>query len=355
MKTRRPAPRIALAGRAEDVDAPFEAVGGRGFAAGLAALDENAAGEPGADGGAAWAAATTGRYARAAALCRESARGLKPGAVASQLVALHEMLLPRVETARLLKRLGMPNPDGARRRSGGPNPRRTMVDLQQQIAFETPKRVLAEFGRRWKRAAGPEDRARWRVHRGEVKLWLGDYAGALADISAGLDFAVLKWPPVGCAAACLLSGRLKQADAWLERARAGGTPPGAWLSWRGELRRLQGRFREAVADLERCGRPGMMPFVGVNLGLAVGELGDRRRQRALLARLTQDHYAIAATAIVRCGYGEARTIGELPEKTVAEALETVLTLLRGNRSHWFATWMPADGDLRVLSMARRDD
>src|SRR5438477_187814 len=49
--------------------------------------------------------------------------------------------------------------------------RHAMVELQARLRFEPPSRILAEFTRQIERAPTEEQRARWRLHRGEVRLW----------------------------------------------------------------------------------------------------------------------------------------------------------------------------------------
>lgn len=110
--------------------------------------------------------------------------------------------------------------------------------------------------------------------KGEMRLWCGDYVGALRDLTEsvrGNGHMSMCWR----GASLYKLGRPKQAlaelDAYLEKWNC----DQEGLIWRGEIKRRQGRFKEAMQDLDAAVRLRNTPFwAHVNRGLALAAQRD---------------------------------------------------------------------------------
>ncbi len=112
--------------------------------------------------------------------------------------------------------------------------------------------------------------------RAEIKLWGGDYSGALADSEASLRAASpALWAHCWRGAALHMLGRpaLHDLDVALKRDPVDAEA----LTWRGEVHRLAGRMKPALADLDLAVK--LRPFATsyVNRALAWDELGNQSK------------------------------------------------------------------------------
>ncbi|MCA9692874.1 MAG: hypothetical protein KC636_24970 [Myxococcales bacterium] len=189
------------------------------------------------------------------------------------------------------------------------------------------------------------------TYRGELLLWLGDYRGALADFNRVLRIAPTRWAYVGKAAALMLTGHPRRAS-WVSTkgvARFGRLASATTHVYRGELRRLHGRAREAIADLELAvhHKPARIG-AWVNLALARVELGDPGARAAL------DELEARAPAVL---WESARSLGERPRARITTQdralLERALVLMRGNRSSVIHTIFPPGESMRVIPAPSR--
>ncbi len=174
------------------------------------------------------------------------------------------------------------------------------------------------------------------VVRGRLRLWTGDYAGALAD----LDPAVKGGAPAAHrlrAAARLFSGDRAGAAADLEAALAAGADVEA-LVLRGELRRLSGDCAGALEDLGAAIRlDGSNAFWALaNRALARGDSGDAAGQWTDYSTIRRD--------VLDRFEKEAGAAPSSPADAAAvrRVLEAGLRLGRGLRAsneHLFPVWM----------------
>jgi tetratricopeptide (TPR) repeat protein len=119
------------------------------------------------------------------------------------------------------------------------------------------------------------------VWRGELRLWLGQYAEALADLTAGAALA-MPYALIWSGAATLLLGDAARALAALDEALRLVPSDFEAHVWRGETYQRLGLWERALADFDRAvgltGTP-IWPLVGralvkVRMGDAVGALAD---------------------------------------------------------------------------------
>ncbi len=143
-------------------------------------------------------------------------------------------------------------------------------------------------------AACPGQEGELLAWRGELKLFLGDYAGALADLRGAVSrksFYAHTW----LAIALMKAGRLDGALASANRAIAANPTDGEAVLVRGEIRRLKKDYAGARKDLLRA-LGWAAPYrhavwAGLNLLLLELEAGDRRasaRALRLAARAAGD-------------------------------------------------------------------
>lgn len=171
--------------------------------------------------------------------------------------------------------------------------------------------------------------------RALIRLWAGDYAGALEDASAGVVAEQpFLWARGWQGASLLLLGRAEEAGAALDAAlREDPADAEAWV-WRGESRRRAGRTKEALSDLDEALSRRELLGARLNRGLALLDLGDAAgaaRERAAAAAL---------------GPALLRAAGGAGDRAV---LEKALALSLGNR-----TVLPtfADGSGKVRRLLR---
>ena len=194
-----------------------------------------------------------------------------------------------------------------------------------------PREAAASMNRAVARSG--RERAGARAWRGELRLWLGDYAGALADLRLARRGA----PPFARtweAAALHMLGRSREALAVLDRTLARYPRDAEAYVWRGEVLRVLGRSRAALKDLSR---PPVRFWARVNRALALLALGRRAQAREDLAELSR--------ALPGPG-GRALAEASGPPGAAERALEGLLARARGYRrddyvrSSWLSTGRP---------------
>lgn len=172
--------------------------------------------------------------------------------------------------------------------------------------------------------------------RGRLLLWLGEYERGLASlepaVAAGVPGAALHR-----GGALLLLGRLAEAAGDLEADSASGTGAEA-LTWRGELRRLTGRLKEAGEALSAAIR-----LDGSN---SVWALADRALVKGAAgdaAGMWTDYTTIRRDALERFERAAgAKPAGPADAEAMRSVLEAGLRLARGLRAsneHLFPLWM----------------
>lgn len=174
------------------------------------------------------------------------------------------------------------------------------------------------------------------VVRGRLRLWTGDYAGAVLD----LDPAVKAGAPAAArlrAAARLFSGDRAGAAEDLAAALGGGADVEA-LVLRGELRRLSGDAAGAIEDLGAAIRmDGSNSFWALaNRALARGDAGDAAGQWTDYATIRRDVLDRFEKE------GGAAPASAAESAAVRRVLEAGLRLGRGLRAsneHLFPVWM----------------
>jgi tetratricopeptide (TPR) repeat protein len=199
-------------------------------------------------------------------------------------------------------------------------------------------------------AACPGQEGELRAWRGELKLFLGDYGGALADLRGAVrrkSFYAYTWQAI----ALMKTGRLDAALAAAGRAIAANPTDGEAVLVRGEIRRLKKDYAGARADLLRA-LDWAAPYrhalwAGLNLLLLELEAGDRRAAARVLR--------LAARAAG--GSGPARELfrelsalsGERAAlKAGVEALFARARGLRRDEAYLFPLWLGrAGGRLRI--------
>lgn len=189
------------------------------------------------------------------------------------------------------------------------------------------------------------------VHRGELYLWLGDYARARADLDGSIAVhRQTRWAWYGLACIDLVAGEPERA---LETCAEGirvmhNTEGPVAFSYRGEAYRLLGRLDEARQQLERaCAMHRSRLSSWVNLALVHGAAGDRTAQAETVAHLWRVAPSLLAEAAA--SLGEEAFVAFVLEgrlDDVDRLLAQSLAMMRGNRSSSVVTYFAADGSLR---------
>ncbi|MCA9694924.1 MAG: tetratricopeptide repeat protein [Myxococcales bacterium] len=223
-------------------------------------------------------------------------------------------------------------------------PRTRATSLQERLFVDPPEVVLAAFDE----LARDQAEAPYGITYGaEVRLWLGDYAGALARFERAWQERRTRWGYVGSGAALMLLERGDEALARWEEGRAyfDYLPEEATFAYRGELWRKRGELERAATELEHAvaHNPARLG-AWVNLALLQLERGERA---------TQAIAQVSARAPILCGE-VARELAvaldsNMSEETWRELLARALIKMRGNRSSKIHTFVDARGRLRVLS------
>lgn len=229
-----------------------------------------------------------------------------------------------------------------------PDARQAAVSLLSRLTVEDPATLLSEFralGERFPRSPFPY------TYQGELRLWLGDYSGAVESFNEALRRKSTRWAYIGLAAASLYQGDLGRANGFFRagairfKKRAAATT----YVYRGEMRRLRGDFKGALADLELAvsQRPSRVA-ARMNLGLTYAALHRPRDAQRELRRAFGEvpgFFFLAAKSLGR----------EMPLAfdiaSTKPVVERALELMKGNRSSFLYSLVDDAGTLRVLPLA----
>ena len=250
----------------------------------------------------------------------------------------------------ILTRLG-----GDRSPRGPDSPRAQARRTLELIRTMSPERALERFGRL--DLAGSSMGV---VHRGELRLWMGDWEGAVADFEESLAMnRHTRWGWIGQLGARGLGGDPERALAVGAKGVAvmGGYGPSHYV-YRAEAARLLGRVDAARADLELAVELNPTRLgAWVTLALLVAEQGDGARLQSLMAHLAPRAAGHLARAARETGtdlamlWPDGGGVGADPQ-----ALRPLLTrahaMMRGNRSSSCLTWFTSDGELRLTHRPR---
>lgn len=188
-------------------------------------------------------------------------------------------------------------------------------------------------------------------HRGELRLWLGDVDGGVADLDAALAISPhTRWAYIGRTMAALLHG--DPAAALAEDARGvammGSEGPAVHVH-RGEALRRLGRPEAALLELRLAValHPGRLG-AWLNLGLGHAALDDHAGLAAVFDRLRERSPGLISDAAAACGLAAWRDPDDpVPASAQQAVLARALVMLRGNRSASLVTYFTDAGQLRV--------
>lgn len=214
-------------------------------------------------------------------------------------------------------------------------------------------------------------------HRGELQLWLGNWAQARADLEGAIERVTgTRWAYMGLSTLDLLAGEPERAleinARGIEVMRNSEGP--AIHVFRGEALRLLGQLDRAIPELERAAaaHPARASAV-INLALAYAADGQHDNTRALWQRLAHEQACgLISDAARELGEGrplarqawllEPKPIAPLPQakrivgdrewqptfEVVVAVLERALQMMGGNRSSGLLTYWTSDGRLRFV-------
>jgi tetratricopeptide (TPR) repeat protein len=194
-------------------------------------------------------------------------------------------------------------------------------------------------------------------HRGELKLWLGDYEGGKADLEQAITAVRgTRWAWIGLSTVGLLNGDYQHTlDINAEGIRVMNDTEGpAVYVYRGEAKRKLGRLDEAITELEAALRwHPSRASAAINLALAYAATNRHMAEFEQLWRRLRDEQAsgLLSDAAHELGvviFGDADW---QPEREVQIAvLERGLAMMGGNRSSGLLTYHTADGKLRFVQL-----
>lgn len=188
-------------------------------------------------------------------------------------------------------------------------------------------------------------------HRGELRSWLGDLAGARADLEAAIRLdRFTRWAYIGLSGLDLLEGdpeRALRTSAHGVRTMGHTEGPAVHVH-RGEALRRLGRHDEARVDLERAIELGPTRISAwVDLALVHAATGRREAFDEAWR-----HLEVAAPGLLSDASRELEVVlwgdpGEVPSLDERQrVLEHALAMMRGNRSTSCATYFTREGRLR---------
>ena len=244
-------------------------------------------------------------------------------------------------SARLTLRTG---PDSALIAVDADNGRMAATAQLLQLATRPADEVLhgfADIAKRYPRSPHPY------TYQGELRLWLGDLDGALADFRRAIARKPCRWGYVGSSAARMLRGQMLWArwHAYLGRRRFPELSAATTLVYRGELARQRRQWAAARADLETATqqKPSRIG-AWMNLALTYDALGETAACDEVCARLSQIAPAVIWLASAQAGLPATAVLRRAQLHAVCDA---ALAMMRGNRSSIVHTLF-VDGDLRVI-------
>lgn len=226
-----------------------------------------------------------------------------------------------------------------------PDARQAASSLLHRLWFESPAEVLSRFevvADRFPESPFPF------TYRGELRLWLGDYAEALSDFEEAIRRQPTRWAYIGRAAVYMLLGENRRANSAVSAGvrRFGNLVTATTHVYRGELRRRRGDLKGALEDLEIAveQRPGRVA-ARMNLALTYEALGRRDEAGRELRRALNQVPGILWITADALGQ---RLPACIDMTTAAPLLDHAFRLMRGNRSSWFYSMFDKDGRFRVL-------
>lgn len=188
-------------------------------------------------------------------------------------------------------------------------------------------------------------------YRGELRLWLGEYDGARADLDAALaQRATTRWAYYGLALLANVENDPARALALCARSvEVIGDEGPPIFAHRGEALRRVGRTDEARAQLRRACELSPSRLSGrLNLALADGDAGDLAGEAAGYAWLRDQAPGLVGDAAHRLGHDvDWLADAPLPRDMQRALLEEMLVMMRGNRATSFATWLSPAGLIRI--------
>lgn len=224
----------------------------------------------------------------------------------------------------------------------------------QLLRVASPQECLAAFDEITARYPGS---SLTYCHRGELRLWLGDYEGGKADLEQAISAVRgTRWAWIGLSTLGLIRGDYQQTlDINAEGiAVMNGTEGPAVYVYRGEAKRKLGLLDEAIAELEAALRwhPARASAT-INLALAYAAVGRVADFEPLWLRLRDEQAAgLLSDAAHELGltiWGDDDEPGPDLAAKVA-VLERSLAMMGGNRSSGLITYHTADGKLRFVQL-----
>jgi len=123
--------------------------------------------------------------------------------------------------------------------------------------------------------------------RGELHLWRGNYAKALADFDAGLALGA-RYARGWRGAALVCQGRLKEALRDLDQSLAASPNDPETLTWRGEALRILGRLPQALRSLTAAAAIDDSYWARINIALIRHREGAEPEFRNEISRLPEE-------------------------------------------------------------------
>jgi tetratricopeptide (TPR) repeat protein len=193
-------------------------------------------------------------------------------------------------------------------------------------------------------------------HRGELKLWLGDYEGGRADLERAIaEVSGTRWAYIGLSTLGLINGDYQYTlDINAKGIRVmNGTEGPAVYVYRGEAKRLLGQLDEAIVELEASVKWHPARASGtINLALAYAAKGRFESFEPLWRRLRDEQasgllsdaaYELGVTIV---GDGDWEPALEVK----VQVLEHALKMMGGNRSSGLLSYWTRDGKMRFVQL-----
>lgn len=198
------------------------------------------------------------------------------------------------------------------------------------------------------------DSAQPLCYRGELRLWQGDYAGALGDFIAARRREPARWSDIGIVAALTFLGHLRAAKLAGRYARWHYPPlaVGTLSAYLGVLAFEQGQFSQAKTILGQAleAKPTRLGS-HLELWLAASQLGCAEQALASRDFVVRNAAPLLAAAADQAlpGWTQRQDEPWLDPAVWRQARR----MMRGNRSSSLWTWQTPAGNLQVLIPAER--